>query len=184
MSDDGQCVIEIISPKPSDSDVASRLDISRAAEQVMEKCLDDPASPATGGWIKNIGMSDFGPRTISFFVIKQTVRRPLTPSNLTTGSEGKLAVVVRKYTPNVACGNKFPASGHPRPCQVTLSRLPTSSIPMIFGRRGSPGMQWSVPWEYTASMCNCHLHSHASVGQDLLTVRLTPKQPAPSAKPR
>ena len=56
MSDDGQCVIEIISPRPSDSDVASRLDISRAAEEVMNKCIDNTAGPATGGWIKNIGM--------------------------------------------------------------------------------------------------------------------------------
>ena len=64
MSDDGQCVIEIMSPKPSDTDVASRLDISRAAEEVMEKCVDDPDGPAVGGWIKNIGIQDFSPRKI------------------------------------------------------------------------------------------------------------------------
>ena len=56
LADDGECVIEIISVKPAESDVASRLDISRAAERVMEKCVDDPALPAIGGWIKNIGM--------------------------------------------------------------------------------------------------------------------------------
>ena len=114
-------------------------------------------------------------RFISFFIIRQTVQRPLTPSNLIIGSEGRLAVVVRKYTPHVACGDKFPQSGHPRPCQVTLNRLPVSSIPMIFGPKGALGTQWSVPWSYTASTYNFHIHRHVSLEQDSLTVCLTPK---------
>ncbi|KAM0805193.1 hypothetical protein BDR22DRAFT_884739 [Usnea florida] len=124
-SDDGACVIEIISVKPSDSDVASRLDISRAAERVLDKCVDDPALPAIGGWIKNIG------------------------------NQGRLAVVVRKYTPHVACGTYFPTVGFPLPCQVTLSRLPVSTIAMIFGHRREPGTQWTVPWSYTATGSIC-----------------------------
>ena len=31
-----------------------------------------------------------------------------------------------------------------------------STLPMIFGHRGERGTQWTVPWSYTASTCNCH----------------------------
>ena len=59
-----------MSPKPAAGDVASFLDISSAAEKVLEKCVDPPANPASGGWIKNIGIQDFGPRAIPFLIFQ------------------------------------------------------------------------------------------------------------------
>ena len=41
---------------------------------------------------------------------------------------------------------------------------------MIFGRKGTPDTQWTLPWDYTAGTCDSHRHSRAPPSQDLLTM--------------
>lgn len=54
--DDGQCVIDITNYQSGFSDFASFLEIRYAAEQVLQKCIDPVSSPATGGFVANVGM--------------------------------------------------------------------------------------------------------------------------------
>ena len=56
LTDDGQCVIEVIYTSRYRTDSASLLDIGNAAEQVMKKCIDLPNDPTRGGHIKRVGM--------------------------------------------------------------------------------------------------------------------------------
>ena len=75
----------------------------------------------------------------------------LTLVNPLTGKNGRLVVVIRKYTPDVACGHEFQAPDWPPLCQDTLSELSVSTHPVDFGRQGLPGVQWPLPWTYQPS---------------------------------
>lgn len=78
----------------------------------------------------------------------------LTLSTLILGIYGHLAVVIRKYTPDVKCAQEFQAPDYPPLCRDMLGALPVSLDPVVFGRKGKPGVQWPVPWTYHASTCN------------------------------
>ncbi|KAF6219098.1 hypothetical protein HO133_004923 [Letharia lupina] len=124
-SDDGQCVIDITNYQAHNSDFASLLEISHAADQVLKKCIDPLGGPAEGGFVANVGKN------------------------------GRLIVVIRKYTPDVVCGQGFQVPDYPPPCLDTLSALPVSTQSVSFGRKGLPGVQWPLPWTYYASGSRC-----------------------------
>ena len=55
--DDGQCVVDLMAhSQDQNSDSASLLEISKAAERVMKKCVDLPHNPSEGGCIGKVGM--------------------------------------------------------------------------------------------------------------------------------
>ena len=55
--DDGQCVVDLMAhSQDQSSDSASLLDISKAAERVMQKCIDSPNNPTKGGCVGKVGM--------------------------------------------------------------------------------------------------------------------------------
>ena len=72
-----------------------------------------------------------------------------------TGDYDRLVAVVRKYTPTVVCGGEFKEEGETSrsPCADTLSQIPVSVFPLVFGREGVPGVSWKLPWTYRAGMC-------------------------------
>ena len=54
--DDGQCVVDLLAQSSdNDKDSASLLEISKAAERVMQSCIDSPNNPTQGGCVGKVG---------------------------------------------------------------------------------------------------------------------------------
>lgn len=54
--DDGKCVVDLMAKSQDhNSDSASLLEISKAVERVMQKCVDIPNNPTMGGCVGNVG---------------------------------------------------------------------------------------------------------------------------------
>ena len=54
--DDGKCVVDLMAKsQDQNQDSASLLEISKAAERVMQKCVDVPNDPTMGGCVGKVG---------------------------------------------------------------------------------------------------------------------------------
>lgn len=54
-AEDGKCVVDVVHDDTHNSDFASFLDISIAAEKVLQWCVDAPKEPSEGGYIGRVG---------------------------------------------------------------------------------------------------------------------------------
>ena len=152
---DGFCAIDVVHSRNTVSEVASEIQIKRAAAQIMNGCIRNGA-PNTGGMIGNVGMltaegflrrgnhRPYSPSTYTFS--NEYMRKPANTFGL--GQNRNLVVVIRLYIPKVTCG--FGGALAPYACDAVLDIMPVATEQLVFGKAGDPATRVIIPRSFVA----------------------------------
>ena len=152
MKGDGTCALDIDQTQKGSiiNDVATGSQISAAAWDLIQECFSIQANDR-GGIATGLGKSKY----------QRTIENS-TSNLILVGKEGRLSLVVQKYTPNVQCGDpSFSVTGGLlEACQTAVNILPVSTFPQKFGAVGTPGAEIELPKSYADGEKILHEHKH------------------------
>ena len=93
-------------------------------------------------------------------------------SSTNVGENGNLAVIVRKYVPNVQCHQRYPLE--PSSCYSVLKMMPASTDRLTFGPRNGQGTQAIIPQQIQAGRSSNFLPSNRFPRQKLQRMGVLP----------
>lgn len=143
-------MIEVPETKLQSAPQGSYLDLSTAADDMVELCLEYKDHPE-GSHASNIGMAN----AVSFKLSHagdehQKSSRAKLESDSIIGSSGGLSLKMMSYRPVVSCRGYLSFTGG-KNMEEIMKKMSAENVKRNFGRRGLPGVRVVLPITFTSS---------------------------------